>query len=154
MSDIIQFVEEPTTIQFLADDVTLVFSDVPGPQGPAGPAGGTAVTFTAGEAISAARVVMINGGLAYHFQPGTASHQGRAYGISTAAASSGASCSIQISGEMEHAAFTFAADKILYVYTNGVIVDSDPALAIMQVAGISSGSNKMRIDFSISILKA
>lgn len=150
----VQFSDCERTIIFGDNEMTLVFEGVPGPQGPAGPAGGTAVTFTAGETISAARVVMIDGGLAYHFQPGTASHQGRAYGISTAAASSGASCSIQISGEMEHAAFTFAADKILYVYTNGVIVDSDPALAIMQVAGISSGSNKMRIDFSISILKA
>lgn len=35
MSDIIQFVEEPTTIQFVGEDVTLVFSDVPGPQGEA-----------------------------------------------------------------------------------------------------------------------
>jgi hypothetical protein len=55
---------------------------------------------------------------------------------------------------MEHAAFTFAADQILYVFNNGVIVDTDPELAVMQVAGVSSGANKMRIDFSISIKKA
>lgn len=66
----------------------------------------------------------------------------------------GADATIQIIGEIEHASFTFAADNILYVYNNGVIVDTDPDLAVMQVAGVSAEGDKMRIDFSISILKA
>ncbi len=125
-----------------------------GPQGPAGPAGGSAVTFPAGEAISAARLVIVEGGEVFHFQPGNVAHQGRAYGISTAAAILGATATIQIGGEITNAAFTFAADSILYCFNNGIIVDTDPNLAIVQLAGISSGANKMRIDFSISIKKA
>lgn len=125
-----------------------------GPQGPAGPAGGSAVTFPAGEAISAARMVIVEGGEAFHFQPGDVSHQGRAYGISTTSALLGANVTIQIGGEIEHASFTFAADSILYCFNNGIIVDTDPELAIMQLAGVSSGATKMRIDFSISIKKA
>lgn len=35
MPTTIQFVEEPTTVQFLGDDLSLVFSDVPGPKGEA-----------------------------------------------------------------------------------------------------------------------
>ena len=125
-----------------------------GPQGPPGPAGGSAVTYPAGEAISAARVVIIQGGEAFHFQPSNVAHQGRAYGISTAAAVMGASATIQIGGEMTNAAFTFAADSILYVFNNGIIVDTDPNLALVQLAGVSSGANTMRIDFSISIKQA
>lgn len=125
-----------------------------GPAGPPGPAGGASVIYPAGEALSAARVVIIDGGEAFHFQPSDPTHQGRAYGITTAAASAGADATIQIIGEMEHASFTFAADSILYVYNNGVIVDTDPDLAVMQVAGVSAEGDKMRIDFSISILKA
>lgn len=156
MADIVIKVGKPNyTLTIRKPRYTISLSrGTQGPPGPVGPAGGTAVTFPAGENLSAARVVMISGGSAYHFQPGNTAHQGRAYGITTAAAATGADATIQISGQMEHAAFTFAADQILYVFNNGVIVDTDPELAIMQIAGISSGANKMRIDFSISIKKA
>lgn len=126
-----------------------------GPQGatgPTGPAGGSAVTYTAGENLSAGRVVIIEGGEAFYFQPSDTTHQGRAYGITTAAANTGESATIQISGEITNPAFTFAADSILYVFNNGIIVDTAPTVNVLQVAGVSSGSTKMRIDFSISIL--
>jgi hypothetical protein len=125
-----------------------------GPQGPPGPAGGSAVTYPAGEVISAARVVIIEGGEAFHFQPSNVAHQGRAYGISTAAAVMGATTTIQVGGEMTNAAFTFAADSILYVFNNGIIVDTDPNLALVQLAGVSAGANTMRIDFSVSLQKS
>lgn len=151
----LQFQDCDQTIVFEGGEgMTLVFDGVPGPQGIPGPAGGSAVQFTAGENLSAARVVIIEGGEAFHFQPSDVDHQGRAYGITTAAATTGATATIQIIGEIEHASFTFAADSVLYVYNNGVIVDTDPDLAVMQIAGVSSGANKMRIDFSISIKKA
>ncbi len=125
-----------------------------GAQGPPGPAGGSAVTYPAGEAISAGRMVIIQGGEAFYFQPSNVAHQSLAYGISTTSAIIGADVTIQISGEIENASFTFAADSILYCYNNGIIVDTDPNLALIQLAGISSGANKMRIDFSISIKTA
>ena len=141
-------------------DLNVLESDVvyhigrTGAQGPPGPAGGSAVTYPAGEAISAGRMVIIQGGEAVYFQPSNVNHQCLAYGISTTSAIIGADVTIQISGEIENAAFTFAADSILYCYNNGIIVDTDPNLALIQLAGISSGANKMRIDFSISIKTA
>lgn len=152
MPTTIQFVEEPTTVQFLGDDLSLVFSDVPGPQGPPGPAGGSSVVYPAGETLGAGRVVIINGGEAFYFQPTNILHHGRAYGITTAAATIGASATIQILGEISHAAFTFSADKNLFVYTNGIIVDTNPNLSITQIAGVSSGGTTMKIDLSISII--
>lgn len=146
MSDVFVEISQP--------NLSVNIAGAPGPAGPPGPAGGASVIYPAGEALSAARVVIIDGGEAFHFQPSDATHQGRAYGITTAAASMGADATIQIIGEIEHASFTFAGDRILYVYNNGVIVDTDPDLAVMQVAGVSAEGDKMRIDFSISILKA
>jgi hypothetical protein len=151
---VINFQDCDHTIVFEGDDMELEFGGVPGPQGPPGPAGGSAVTWPAGENLSPGRVVIIEGGSAYHFQPGNVAHQGRAYGVTTTAATAGNNATIQILGEVENAAFTFAADKLLYVFTNGIIVDSEPNIDIIQLAGISSGGNKMRIDFSISIKKS
>lgn len=125
-----------------------------GAQGPPGPAGGSAVTYPAGETIPPARLLIIEGGDAFLFQPSNVDHQGRAYGISTVSAATGADVTMQIGGEMEHASFTFGADKILYCFNNGIIVDTDPDLALTQLAGVSAGANKMRIDFSISIKKS
>ena len=153
-------VQQGSILESKVVEITVLQSDVvyaigkQGPAGPQGPAGGSAVSYPAGEVIAPARLLVIEGGEAFLFQPGNLDHQGRAYGISTASAASGADVTMQIGGEMEHASFTFAADSILYCFNNGIIVDTDPDLALTQKVGVSSGSNKMRIDFSISIKKA
>lgn len=122
-----------------------------GPVGPAGPPGGSAVTYTAGETLAAGRVVIIEGGEAFYFQPSDTTHQGRAYGVTTSSATSGASATIQIGGEITNAAFTFGADTMLWVYDNGIVVDTAPTATLIQSAGVSAGSNTMRIDFSFSL---
>lgn len=122
-----------------------------GPAGPTGPPGGSAVTYTAGETLAAGRVVIIDADEAFYFQPSDTTHQGRAYGITVSSASLGASASIQIGGEITNAAFTFGADAPLWVYNNGIIVDTAPAVTILQSAGASAGNNTMRIDFSFSL---
>jgi len=95
--------------------------------------------------------VIIDGGEAFYFQPSDPTHQGRAYGITISAASLGASASIQIGGEITNGAFSFAADAALYVYDNGIIVDTAPNTAIIQGAGVASGNGKMKIDLSKSV---
>jgi hypothetical protein len=125
---------------------------IAGPQGDPGPPGGASVSYPAGETLPAGRVVIIEGGEAFLFQPNDITHQGRAYGITTASANTGNAANIQIIGEVQNAAFTFGPEKILFVYNNGIIVDTDPELAIMQLAGVSTTTNKMRIDFALSIL--
>lgn len=141
------------TVEIASTNITVELAvGAQGPPGEAGPAGGTAVTYTAGEDLAAGRVVVIDGGEAFLFQPSDTTHQGRAYGITTAAASTGASATIQIGGQITNAAFTFGADAPLWVYNNGIIVDTPPAVSILQSAGTSAGSLTMRIDFNISIL--
>lgn len=122
-----------------------------GPQGIPGPAGGTAVTYPAGEDLEAGRVVIIDADEAFYFQPSLSAHYGRAFGITTAAATTGNSATIQIAGEIENAAFTFSADIQLFVDTDGVIIDAPPAALIHQKAGIGVGTDKMKIDFSYAL---
>ncbi len=61
---------------------------------------------------------------------------------------------IQIAGELTDAAFAFDPDKILWVTTDGEIVDVLPVgMTLIQKAGISAGATIMKIDFSIQIIQ-
>lgn len=122
-----------------------------GPRGATGPAGGSAVTATAGETLSAGRVVVIDGGEAFYFQPGTAAHMGRAYGITITSANTGATVNIQISGEITDSAFSALTEGQVWVGTNGVVQTALPGSGILQKAGIYLGANKLKVDFSIQI---
>lgn len=123
-----------------------------GPQGPPGPAGGSVRTYPAGETLSTGRAVIIHSGAAFYFQHTDVLHHGRCYGVTVTSASTvGADVDIQVGGERSDAAFTFTANKVLWVGANGVISDTLPVGgAIIQKAGISGEDRKMVIDFSVS----
>ncbi len=137
-----------------AANVQVDIAGAPGPQGEVGPAGGTSVEYPAGETLSAGRVVVIDGGDAFYFQPSDASHSGRAFGITTTSAVTGADISIQISGEATDAAFSAFSDVPLYVGDDGELQTTWPATGILQKAGFGTGTNKVKIDFSIQITQA
>jgi hypothetical protein len=123
-----------------------------GPQGPPGPAGGSVVVVTAGENLSTGRVVIMDGGVAVYFQPSNVNHAGRAYGVTTSSAIFGSDVNVQVIGDVTDAAFTFAVDRLLWVGNDGEILDTLPAFAVLQKAGISTLFNKMKIDFSQQII--
>lgn len=114
--------------------------------------GGNYIKFAAGENLSSGRVVVIDDDKAYYFNPSDTTHAGRAYGVTVTSATTGNNVSVVSSGELTDAAFTFAADKTLWVGLNGEITDTYPGLAVAQKAGVSSGSAKMKIDFSIQAI--
>lgn len=122
-----------------------------GPQGVPGPAGGSVVTYPAGETLSAGRVVIIDGGEAFYFQPSDPTHSGRAFGITTTSATAGNSVSIQAIGEATDASFAAFADVPLYVIADGELSTTWPASGLLQKAGFGTGTNKVKIDFSIQI---
>lgn len=122
-----------------------------GPQGPAGPAGGSTVTYPAGETLSAGRVVIIDGGEAFYFQPSDPTHSGRAFGITTTSATAGNNVNIQVLGEATDASFSAFADVPLYVIADGELSTTWPVSGLIQKAGIGTGTNKVKIDFSIQI---
>jgi hypothetical protein len=122
-----------------------------GPPGPAGPAGGSTVVYPAGETLSAGRVVVIDGGEAFYFQPSNPAHSGRAFGITTTSATAGNNVTIQAIGEATDAGFAAFADVPLYVIDDGELSTTWPATGLLQKAGFGTGTNKVKIDFSIQI---
>lgn len=143
---------EEVTIQIIEEAITFEFSEgLPGPQGPAGPAGGSTVVYPAGETLSAGRVVIIDGGQAFYFQPSNPAHSGRAFGITTTSATTGNNISIQAIGEATDASFAAFADVPLYVIDDGELSTTWPASGLLQKAGFGTGTNKVKIDFSIQL---
>ena len=122
-----------------------------GPPGPAGLPGGSSVTYPAGENLSAGRVVIIDGGEAYYFQPSDPTHSGRAFGITASSATAGNNVSVQVIGEATDSSFSAFADVPLYVIDDGELSTTWPATGLIQKAGLGTGTNKVKIDFSIQI---
>jgi len=123
-----------------------------GIQGDPGPAGGSTVIYPAGENLNAGRVVIIDGGQAFHFQPSDPTHAGRAFGITTTSAAAASNVTIQTIGEATDASFAAFADVPLFVGTDGELQTTRPTGAvILQSAGMGTGTNKVKIDFSIQI---
>ena len=124
-----------------------------GPPGPAGPAGGSTVTYTAGEALSSGRVVIIDGGEAFYFQPGTAAHAGRAFGVTATSASVGNPVNIQIGGEITDAGIAATADAVAWVGSNGQITATAPTSGLLQQAGMGITGTKIKIQFNSIIIQ-
>lgn len=124
-----------------------------GPPGPPGPAGGSTVTYPAGESLSSGRVVVIEGGEAFYFQPTIASHAGRAFGITTSSAISGNNVTIQIGGEVTDGGISATADAVAWVGADGTISTAAPSSGLLQQAGIGIASTKIKIQFNSLIIQ-
>lgn len=145
---------EEITIDFVEEEIVFEFVEgVPGGPGPAGPAGGSAVTVTAGETMSAGRVVIMEANEAFYFQPSDSSHSGRAFGITLTSATAGNTVTVQIAGEATDASFAAFGDVPLYVIDDGELSTTWPVSGLLQKAAIGTGTNKIKIDFSIQILQ-
>lgn len=114
-------------------------------------AGANLEVYPAGENLSSGRVVIIDAGEAFYFQPGTTAHGGRAYGITKTSATTGNNVTIQRDGTVTDAAFSGFSDEALYVGDDGELQTTWPVTGLLQKAGVAAGGNKVKIDFSIQI---
>ena len=111
-------------------------------------------TYPAGENLSAGRVVIIDGGEAFYFQPADSTHAGRAFGVTKTSATTGNTVTVQVQGTIQDAAFVFTADTPLWVWADGEVKNTQPATpTVLQRAGVAVEDKKMMIDFSICILE-
>lgn len=123
-----------------------------GPEPPG--AAGNLEVWEAGENLSAGRVVVIDNLQAWYFQNTNATHAGRAYGVTKTSATAGNDVTIQVQGTITDAAFNFTADRIVWIGADGEIFDVQPVSGvIVQKAGVAVEDKKMKIDFSIQILR-
>ena len=147
---------EPSTLCVaVGRNVTIVANQgITGPPGQDGAdAPGATVIYPAGENLSSGRVVVIESGSALYFQPSNILHVGRAYGITTTSALSGANVTLQLVGEVSDSAFSFSINSRLWVGADGEIFDTVQPGVSHQKAGISSSTTKMMIDFSTQIVQ-
>ncbi len=146
------FSQQETTVQFVEHSTNVAFpTSLPGPQGPPGAAGGSTVEVTAGEALNAGRVVVVIGGLAYHFQPTDPTHAGGAYGITTTSGIMGGSATVQRLGTVTDAAFLSLPEGVAWVTANGALTGALPTSGAIQKAGFKIDSDQLFVDFSIQI---
>jgi hypothetical protein len=148
----IDFVDEEIVFELVEEEMVFEFVEgVPGNPGPPGPAGGSAVIVQAGETLSAGRVVIMEANEAFYFQPSDSSHSGRAFGVTLTSATAGNTVTVQIAGEATDASFSAFADVPLYVIADGELSTTWPATGLLQKAAIGTGTNKIKLDFSIQI---
>lgn len=111
-------------------------------------------TYPAGENLSAGRVVIIDGSEAFYFQPANIAHAGRAHGVTKTSATAGNNVTVQSQGTIQDAAFTFTADTMLWVWEDGEVKNTIPVSVVLhQKAGVALEDQKMKIDFSVQIVK-
>jgi len=112
----------------------------------------TLIEVPAGENLSTGRVIIVDAGLAYYFQPGTPAHAGRAVGVTKTSALAGVSVTVQISGRVTDAGIVAIADQPCFVGANGQILTTYPASGNVQKCGVGTAANTMQIDFAIQIV--
>lgn len=152
MPDITIEVNHPAvTINQNSVSVDLDFGGPTGPPGPEGPAGGTSETYPAGQNLSAGRVVIIDGGEAFYFQPSDPTHAGRAFGVTITSALTGEDVDIQTAGVVTDVAFVFSGDLPVWVGADGELSTTVPTSGLLQQAGSAVAANSLRLNLTSTI---
>lgn len=107
-----------------------------GEQGPPGSGGSTALTMTAGAALSGRRMVVTNSsGHAIYADQTMIDHAHRVLGITTGAAALGAAVIVQTSGEFTESTWNWNIDHPIFLGINGQLTQTVPATGVLlQVA--------------------
>jgi hypothetical protein len=125
-----------------------VLPDIPTPEEPDTPKFETVI---AGEPLSAGRVVIIDDGKAYHFQPSVPAHAGRFFGVTLMSALTGDTVQVQTQGIVSLSAYNFTQDSGLYVGNNGTLQHNFNILGNLQKAGVAIAQNSFLIQPVIQV---
>lgn len=117
-----------------------------GPQGDIGPAGGSAITVTAGAALSGHRVVYLDASYkAQYASNQTASHALIALGLTLGAAALDETMSVQRSGEVTEPSWSWTLEQPVYLGDNGLLTQTaptNPAL-FQRIVGFPTAATKL-----------
>jgi len=133
-------------IEFLIREVEVVTAGVVGPQGPTGPAGAAEdLAITAGENISARKVVFLQSGEVFTASSDIISNASEALGMSVAAISVTQLVTIRSSGELTGFA-GLSVDSPLYLSTDGSLTQVPPSAGVILQMGVAISSTKVLIN--------
>jgi hypothetical protein len=140
-------VEDVVTVTEVAGD-TITVQEV-GTQGPKGDQGDSGQTYqaTAGETLSGNRVVYIEGGKAYYFDPSNTALYGRTLGITTGAALVDETVNVQMGGVMDWTGTALTPGALYYAGPSGQLTTNADGLTVLQSVGHAIASNKLKITF-------
>lgn len=117
-----------------------------GPQGDIGPAGGSAITVTAGTALSGHRIVYLDASYkAQYASNQTASHALIALGLTLGAAALDETVSVQRSGEVTEPSWSWTLEQPVYLGDNGLLTQTaptNPAL-FQRIVGFPTAATKL-----------
>ena len=120
-----------------------------GPQGLEGPQGpsATAITKTTGGIVMQYHAVIVqNTGAVIHADNTTPDDEVRVIGIALTSAATGVAISVQNSGEITNALWTWSVGSPIYLSTNGTMTQVKPTSGFVLRIGLPSGLDRMVVD--------
>lgn len=159
MSDVvnIQINTAPVVVNITVleqQEIVNVTAQSVGLRGPKGDKGDNGETYqcTAGENLSGNRVVYIESGKAYYFDPSKTALYGRCLGITTGAALQDATVTVQMAGVMNWAGTPLTPGALYYAGASGQLTTNTSGLVVVQRVGHAIAINKLKINFDLNII--
>jgi hypothetical protein len=115
--------------------------------GPQGPSGNINPSYTTSTSLSGHQVISLNSsGLAEYASCDNINYMSKIVGISTGAATSGSSITIQSGDVMDYNGWSWTPNQIIFLGLNGSLVSSVPVSAVFtQVMGIALSSTSILV---------
>lgn len=155
MTKSVTVVDGSASVSVTEEEHTVTLGAIQGPQGPPGPPGSggpQTVFYTAGEDISGHRVVRVSGSTAYYADSGTPSHINTVVGISTGAAASGNTVTVQVSGELTEPSWTWSPGAV-FLGVSGQLTQTPPATGLFLKLGKAMTPTTLLIDLQPAITR-
>lgn len=114
---------------------------------------GQLLNLTAGQALSALRVVRLVGGSAVYANSSDAAQAGQAVGVTTQAAAFGAVVSVRRDGRISDSSWNWTYGNPVYFNSAGALTQSPPTTGFIQVVGYPLGATELIVNFEQPILR-
>jgi hypothetical protein len=125
------------------EQVYIIADGAQGPVGPPGPTGGYALQYPAGEALGGHRMVVLDDtGKAIYADNTVLSHANKVLGITTGAASMGATATIQTGGEMTEPSWLWALDTPIWLSSSGMLTQVAPVTGFSLIVAFPVSATK------------
>lgn len=108
--------------------------------------------YTAGENLSALRVVKIESGQAFYADSSDATDRNKVLGITTQAADAGDQISIQTAGEFEDGVWSWTVGTPIFFNSSGALTQTPPSSGFLQAVANPITATKVWIQLQPSIL--
>ncbi len=135
-------------------DITVVAAGQQGPQGPAG-AGAASATYIASAALSGHKIVLLDGAhQAAYASNDNVLHLNQVLGLTTHAASAGASVEVARNIEVYEPSWNWTVGGAIYLGSNGGLIQSPPVspAVFSLIVGFATAANRMFVSMGVPII--